>query len=194
MAVMETFFFFLPFVRWVPKTAKFHPSSLKGRLCSAELYISHCTDTAHRETQAQKFPKWFSTTLLGIVASNRCGRRRKQKEHCCSGSWEENEACGMQRALLVFSLQVSWFLLQFCYLILVWPRAGHLTLMKLISKFCYFMDYTVHGIPQARILEWVAFPFSRGSSQPRDQTQVYSMAGGFFPSWATREAQEDWSG
>ena len=34
------------------------------------------------------------------------------------------------------------------------------------------MDYTVHGILKARILEWLAFPFSRGSSQPRDQTQV----------------------
>ena len=34
------------------------------------------------------------------------------------------------------------------------------------------MDYTVHGILQARILEWVTFPFSRESSQPRDQTQV----------------------
>ena len=34
------------------------------------------------------------------------------------------------------------------------------------------MDYRVHGILQARILEWVAFPFSRGSSQPRDRTQV----------------------
>ena len=34
------------------------------------------------------------------------------------------------------------------------------------------MDYTVHGILQARILEWVAFPFSRGSSPPRDQTHV----------------------
>ena len=33
--------------------------------------------------------------------------------------------------------------------------------------------YTVHGFLQARILEWVAFPFSRGSSQPRDQTQVF---------------------
>ena len=33
------------------------------------------------------------------------------------------------------------------------------------------IDYTVHGILQARILEWVAIPFSRGSSQPRDQTQ-----------------------
>ena len=36
---------------------------------------------------------------------------------------------------------------------------------------CDPMDYTVHGIFQARILEWIAFPFSRGSSQPRDRTQ-----------------------
>ena len=36
------------------------------------------------------------------------------------------------------------------------------------------------GILQARILEWVAMPSSRGSSQPRDQTQVSSIAGGFF--------------
>ena len=52
---------------------------------------------------------------------------------------------------------------------------------------CIVMDYTVHGILQARILEWIAFPFSRGSSQPRDQTQVSRIAGGFFTSWATRE-------
>ena len=52
----------------------------------------------------------------------------------------------------------------------------------------------VHGILQARILEWGAFPFARGSSQPRDQTQVSHIAGGFFTSWTTREAQEYWSG
>ena len=50
------------------------------------------------------------------------------------------------------------------------------------------MDYKVHGILQARILDWVAFPFSRGFSQPRDQTQVFCIAGRFFTSWATREA------
>ena len=44
------------------------------------------------------------------------------------------------------------------------------------------MDHTVHGILQARILEWVAFPFSRGFSQPRDQTQVSHIAGRFFTS------------
>ena len=58
---------------------------------------------------------------------------------------------------------------------------------------CDPMDYTVPGILQARILEWVAFPFSRVSSPPRDGTQVSCVAGGFFTSWATREAQEYWS-
>ena len=46
------------------------------------------------------------------------------------------------------------------------------------------MDFTVHGILQARILEWVAFPFSRGFSQPRDRTQVSRIAGKFFTSGA----------
>ena len=41
---------------------------------------------------------------------------------------------------------------------------------------CETMDYTVHGILQARMLEWVAVSFSRGSSQPRDQTQVSRIA------------------
>ena len=40
-----------------------------------------------------------------------------------------------------------------------------------------YMDYIVHGILWARILEWVAFPFSRAFSQPRDQTQVSRIAG-----------------
>ena len=66
--------------------------------------------------------------------------------------------------------------------------------VKVSLSISHSMDYTVHGILQARILEWVAFPFSRESSQPRAQTQVSSIAGGFFTSWATREAQEYWSG
>ena len=45
---------------------------------------------------------------------------------------------------------------------------------------CNPMDYALHGIVQARTLEWVAITFSRGSSQPRDQIQVSSIAGGFF--------------
>ena len=53
---------------------------------------------------------------------------------------------------------------------------------------CNPVDYTVHGILQARILEWVAFSLSRGSSQPRGWTQFSCIAGRFFTSWATREA------
>ena len=48
---------------------------------------------------------------------------------------------------------------------------------------------SVHGILQARILEWVAISFYKGSSQPRDWTQVSSIAGWFFTIWAAREAQ-----
>ena len=54
---------------------------------------------------------------------------------------------------------------------------------------CDAMVYTVHGILQARILELVAVPFSMRSSQPRVQTQVSHIAGGFFSVWATREAR-----
>ena len=52
---------------------------------------------------------------------------------------------------------------------------------------CHPLDYPGHGILQARILEWVAIPSSRESSQPRDWTRI---AGGFFTSWATREVNQ----
>jgi len=53
-----------------------------------------------------------------------------------------------------------------------WKSLSHVQL--------FATPWSVHGILQARILEWVAFPFSRGSSQPRDQTGVSCIAGGFF--------------
>ena len=46
---------------------------------------------------------------------------------------------------------------------------------------CDLLDYTVCGILQARILEWVDFPFSRGPSRPRDRTQVSRIVGEFLP-------------
>ena len=46
---------------------------------------------------------------------------------------------------------------------------------------------SVHGISQTRILEWVVISFSRGSSQPKDQTQVSRTAGRLFTVWATRD-------
>ena len=50
------------------------------------------------------------------------------------------------------------------------------------------LDYAVHGILQARTLEWVVFPFSRDSSQPRNWTGVSCIAGGFFLNWANKQA------
>ena len=61
---------------------------------------------------------------------------------------------------------------------------------QLCPTLCNPMDYTVHGILRARILEWVAIPFSRGSSQPRDRTQVSHIADGFVTSWATGEIHD----
>ena len=60
---------------------------------------------------------------------------------------------------------------------------------SVVLTLCKRMDCIVYGLFQARILEWVAFSFSRGFSQPRDRTQVSRVAGGFFTSWANREAQ-----
>ena len=55
---------------------------------------------------------------------------------------------------------------------------------QLCPTFCDPMDYTVHGIFRATILEWVASPFSRGSSQPGNQTRVSCIAGRVFTSQA----------
>ena len=54
---------------------------------------------------------------------------------------------------------------------------------------CSLPGSSVHGILQARTLEWVAIPFSRWSSQPKDQTRVSCIIGRFFYIWAIREAQ-----
>ena len=55
---------------------------------------------------------------------------------------------------------------------------------------CSLPGSSVHGISQARILAWFAVPFSGGSSQPRDRTQVSCTAGRLSTVWAAREAQQ----
>ena len=87
----------------------------------------------------------------------------------CSLIWELNQRhCRFHNltAANILILYISWldFIKKFHCCVQLWDP----------------MDYRVHGILQARILEWVAFPFSNGSSQPRDQTQVSYIAGGFF--------------
>ena len=68
-----------------------------------------------------------------------------------------------------------------------------MTVAQLCPTLCDSMDYTVHGILQAGILEWVTIPFSRGSFQPRDRTQVSCIAGGFFTSQSLGKPKRTWS-
>ena len=60
--------------------------------------------------------------------------------------------------------------------------------LTLVVRLCSPPGSSVHGIFQARILEWIAISFSRGSSRPRDRTQVSCIAGRFLTNWAMREA------
>ena len=76
-----------------------------------------------------------------------------------------------------------------CSLPIVWSELlvhSCSTLCDLLN--CSLQGSSIHGIFQARILEWVAISFSRGSFQPRDWTQVCCTTGRFFTYWAMREA------
>ena len=68
------------------------------------------------------------------------------------------------------------------------PNTVKVKVAQLCPTLCDLTNYTVLGILQARILEWVAIPFAKGSSQPRYWTKVSCIAGGFFINWAIREA------
>ena len=73
-------------------------------------------------------------------------------------------------------------------ILLEWVKVAQSCLTLCDPMDCNLPGSSVHGILQARILEWVAVPFSRGSSQPRDPTQISHNAGRFFTVWTTREA------
>ena len=88
-------------------------------------------------------------------------------------------------------VQGLWGLVSYISLWLKWSEEK---VAQSCPTLCNPMDYTVHGILQARILEWVAVPFSRGSSQPRDWTQVSHIAGRFLTNWAIVKAPENDAG
>ena len=70
---------------------------------------------------------------------------------------------------------------------------SHFSCVQPCAMDCSLPGFSVHGILQARTLEWVAMPYSRGSSQPSDQTHISmspTLAGVFFTTSATWEAQK----
>ena len=101
--------------------------------------------------------------------------------------WTDN------RNLVIFAVLLPkvdiWILIPKWLLVCVWKSLSLVCLFATPWTIYSLPDSSVHGILQARILEWGAIPFSRGSSRPRDQTQVSRIAGGFFTIWVTREAR-----
>ena len=74
------------------------------------------------------------------------------------------------------------------YFAYMWNEHSCTVVWTFFGTDCGLPGSSVHGILQARILEWVAIAFSRVSSQPRDRTQVSCLAGSLFTIWTTREA------
>ena len=89
--------------------------------------------------------------------------------------------------LLFAVFEMPWVLRQ-KPLLMVKVKVKSLSCVTLCSPMdCSLPGFSVHRIFQARVLEWVAIPFSRRSSWPRDWTQVSRIVGRRFTVWATRE-------
>ena len=136
-----------------------------------------------------------SSLRLSLGTAEPRDSRVRRREEWQTRSWEtslpnEETASLSNKCILI---PFTYILKHSCHTILykLWKESeAKVKVAQSCPTLCDPMDYTVHGILQARILEWIAFPFSRASSQPRDRTQVSCIAGGFFTSWSTREAQE----
>ena len=114
--------------------------------------------------------------------------------------WFHKHLIGYKVYFIVFSSQNSAHLWTYLFGWVLFPLPFVLFLKNWKVKvtqscltLCDPMDYSlpsssIHGILQARVLEWVAISFSRGSSWPGDWTQVSCTAGRFFTNWVTREA------
>ena len=104
-------------------------------------------------------------------------KANKYDTHCLTViQWDYFLQCLDHKILNIYSASTGFYV---CVLITQYC----LTLCDPMN--CSPPESSVHGILQARILEWVAIPFSRGSSRPRDLTQVCCTAGRFFTIWAT---------
>ena len=142
----------------------------------------------HRERMGDLFALGGSPSVHCFYSSSEEGRAVRPDSTC---AWEEPNS---HQILYLPSMSTR----DFCYYrkftkvrvnyAAIKEKWKKVKVTQACTTLCNPMDYTVHRILQARILEWVAFSFSRGSSQPRDQTQISNITGGFSNSWATREA------
>ena len=124
--------------------------------------------TAHGASKSwTQLTDWVQHTVIKLVKCTVLskGRERSRRQRLALGQ-------------AAFSVCILWVcsVLQLCPTL--WDSKGYSP-----------PGSSVHGILPARILEWVAIPFSRGSSPPSNWTWVSCIAGGFFTIWATREVE-----
>ena len=123
--------------------------------------------------------EWFSLILNSKIKLIWLGLKfTTYSKRCCSVA--TNKACQRKKCSLKIKFSIGF--IELCVLV------TQLCLTLCHPRDCSLPGSSVHGILQARILEWVAISFSRGSSQPRDKTQVSCIAGSFFTIWTIREA------
>ena len=156
--------------------------------------VACCDSWGRKESDTTEQLNWTELIML-------CTRFYAQLKRCKSKEiigtavpFENSGGSYVQRWLGMFAISVT---LMFTYF-LNWSKVA----VQCCVSFCcltpwitYMNTYmpcslpgsSVHGIFQARILEWVAIPFSRGSSQLRNQTQVSHTAGRLFTVWANRD-------
>ena len=143
---------------------------------------------------------WTALGLWSEVLSVIVGIHTKETRRGGVSTWQ----CGLQASLVGIlvlwvtscvtfrtlpNLSVHWFL---CLSDGKWWQSESEVAQSCLSLCdpmdCSLPGSSIHGILQARVLEWVAISFSRGSSQPRDRTWVSCIADRCFTVWATREA------
>ena len=174
----------------LPKTVSVSCGS--GNSLLTDLASKHRNEFSHN-SGGQKFKIRIAGLELGCHRSVLLRRLGRISPLLPLGSWlpaslqlwpRHSSLCLL--CLIAASSSVFSHLLYFSY------KWNIESVTQLCLTLCNFMDCgppgsSVHGILQARILEWVAILSSRGSSQPRNRTPVSCIAGRFFTLWATRE-------
>ena len=152
------------------------PTSIRLIVHMVTHLISHSNPKSEREVK--KLTPYHSASMHRAVTHTRPTGSRTHT--CCHSSSVVYFYFVMSNS---HALAEKWVKSCLC----VWVAQSCLTLCNPMD--CSSLGYSVPGILQERILEWVAIPFSRGSSQLRGWTRVSHIAGRFFTIWTTREAQ-----
>ena len=113
----------------------------------------------------QKVIRWLVSFIPSLILFYACSKLHLVRSHTCgAGNWYSAEYMTL------------------CVCVCVCVLVTHLRPALCSPMDCSSPGSSIHGITQARILEWVATPFSRGSSQPRGQTQVFALGANSLPS------------